>query len=200
MDQRSSGRRPPTMTSRPESKNRRVLWVLRALWSWDLWISSVVACIAFFVLYFSNAPLVDINTFAAPVVPFGIVVAGFNWAAQRAVIDRTKDSPLGRLVRWFDRSEMQLSLPYIIGIAVGVATSLSGIVGLLVRYSLTRLGHSVFFSTLLFFVLYSLLVTVSLVIVSFRHQRRYSLVQADKEELDRVQRELELSGNNNGQG
>jgi len=182
--------------TRTSERSASLSWprhILRAVWHWDFVVSLVIGVVGFVVMLTAPAPLVDIATFAIPAIPFGIAVTGFNWTAQRWVVDRTKESPIGRIVRFIDPTEMRLTIPYLIGMALGVITTIAGIAGLLVKYSLDRTGQAAFLSLLLFLVMYSLMATVSLIGVTIRHQRRYSMVQAEKEELERVQRELLLS-------
>lgn len=175
------------MTRRPDDASRRRL-VLSTLWHWDLWLA-VAGSGVFLVLAFAADDFRGSQAILIAGVPTGVAIAAAAWIAGRWVADRLRTEVYGELVRLVDPSEDAASLPYqtvsivalLAAIACGVA---AGIV--------SGLGHGASIAVhgvALLLSFWAVAGLVSLIGLTFRHQRRIAEIQSLQEEVEHLQRE-----------
>ena len=172
------------------TKRRTGLGVfLRTILAWDFFVALVAALVLLAVLLVTDRDLVGAGAISAAAIPFGMAACATNVVSLRWVSDRLKGTVYGEIVRYGDRDESVVSLPYLIVAVAGALTSIVGIIGYATDGELPRAATAIVYSTLLGLGAYSVLGTLSLFRMSVDHQRRAARLQSVEDELQRIARE-----------
>ena len=123
-------------------------------------------------------------------VPFGAAIIAAVVTSLRWASDRVKEAHLGQLMRAVDPTEAAFILPFMIVIVSGALTSVVGVIGIIVANIASYGWLVLLYSILLSLVLYDFLGLLSLIGLGRRLQTLHSRLQADKENLERLEREL----------
>lgn len=174
-----------------QSEPGRIRVLLRSIWHWDFICSFAAGITLSIALYGTQAPLpIHGTALFAAAVPLGMaaiaaVVTSLRWAS-----DRLKDAHVGQMMRLIDPSEARFILPYTLVIVSGCLTSLVGVLGVILGEAVAYEWLVCLYSILLFLVLYDFLGMFSLISLGKRIQTMHSRLQADKEHIARLEREL----------
>jgi hypothetical protein len=153
---------------------------------------AIAAAVAFgAALLMSDRPLDDTVTIRAIAIPTGLAFATMNIVSLRWVTDRMKGTAYGEIIRVRDKDESEVSLPYRIVIAAGFLTTAIGVFAVIIQGELQRQWDALLLTALLFFGVYSLLGTASLIRLTLFHQRQSSKLQSAQEQLARDLRQEE---------
>lgn len=154
---------------------------LRAVWGWEFVASLLVSVIFLVFVLSSDRPLEDAIGALYASVPYGIALAVAGLVASRWLTDRLKDDPYGELLRAIDPDESKSQDPFIVVIISGLATTLIGIVLILLQGELGRSLTALSWAVLLFSTLFGLFGTADLVRIVRRHLRRQAKLRSNQE-------------------
>lgn len=183
------------MKSREKPEPSALHVLARTLWHWDFVVSLIIGIVFGVVVSATHWPLIAGTGLFIAAVPLGAGIITGAVTSLRWASDRLKDAHVGQLMRVVDPTEGRFSLPYFLVVIAGSLTALVGILGIIVAESISYNWLVLLYSILLFLTLYDILGLFSLIVLSKRVQTMHSRLQADKESMARLERELKYRQN-----
>lgn len=187
-----------TVMSRQEDS--ALVRVIRGvLHEWDATLSVAAAVICAVILFGSDRVLDPMQAPFAALAAMGAATGSAAFVAGRWISDRLSKDEYGAVIAAFDPTEKQTQRPYFVMSLVGLFTALTGILLAVSSRELPVGIGKASYSVALGLALYCVLGSVSLVIVSRRHQMRATVLRALKEDAARTERERKRASGGLGQ-
>ena len=170
------------MIRRPDrASGRRIL--ISTIWHWDLWIAIAMG-VAFAAIVALGDDFHSNRALLLAGVPANVAIGTAAWLAGRWVADRLRTEVYGELLRVIDPREEAISLPYqIVAIVALLGAVLCGLVGAMATW-LSGWSAVMLNSAALLLTAWATIGLGSLMMLTFRHQRRIAEVQSLKEQAE----------------
>jgi cyanate permease len=176
------------MVMKPHRRSAMRRLTMVPLQEWDATLSVIAAAVFWVVVGTSSRPLEPSQSLFITAVTIGVTIGSGAFVAGRWVSDRLSKDEYGTLIVAFDPDESQTQRPYFIMALAGFITALLGILLAVTVDEFPRFLATIFYGLEFALVIYCVLGSISLVIISRRHQRRAAILRAMKEEAAREQR------------
>ncbi len=183
------------MAMKPHRRNamRRLGTVLRQ--EWDATLSAIAALVFWVAVGASSRPLEPAQSLFVAAATTGVAIGSVAFVAGRWVSDRLSKDEYGTLIVAFDPDESRTQHPYFVMTLAGFVTAILGAILAVTIDELPRFLAIVLYGLEFALVIYCLLGSISLAIISRRHQRRAAILRAMKEEEARERRRRQGEAN-----
>lgn len=169
------------------------------MWSWDSALSLAAGAAMAALLTTSDRPLLDGKPYLTAAIALG-TAAGIGWmVGSRWLTDHLNKDEYGEIVRAFDHDSTMTQRPYYLVAFAAFVLALGSVLVMVSYENMPRLAVAYCYAALFTLAVYTVLGSISLGLMTYRHTARASQVRAIKEESARDARLREAAKASGGE-